>query len=88
MDDLKQNLMNFIKQKIQGFTQVDAAKILGVTQPRVSNLQNNKADLFSIDMLFGMIQKLGYVVESSPCVGGLSVKIHKIKVKKSISVIA
>lgn len=88
MDDLKQNLMNFIKQKIQGFTQVDAAKILGVTQPRISNLQNNKTDLFSVDMLFGMIQKLGYAVESSLCAGGLSVKIHKIKVKKSISVIA
>lgn len=38
-----------------GMTQAEAAKTLGVTQPRISDLMRGKVDAFSIDMLFNML---------------------------------
>ena len=43
-------------------TQAEAARILGVTQPRVSDLVRGKIDLFSIDMLVNMLAKAGLQV--------------------------
>jgi predicted XRE-type DNA-binding protein len=43
-------------------TQVEAARILGVSQPRVSDLVRGKIDLFSIDMLVNMLAKAGLQV--------------------------
>lgn len=43
-------------------TQAEAARILGVTQPRVSDLVCGKIDLFSIDMLVNMLAKIGLQV--------------------------
>jgi predicted XRE-type DNA-binding protein len=40
-------------------TQAETARILGVTQPRVSDLVRGKIDLFSIDMLVNMLAKTG-----------------------------
>jgi len=40
-------------------TQAEAAKMLGVSQPRVSDLVRGKIDLFSIDMLVLMLAKAG-----------------------------
>lgn len=40
-------------------TQAEAARILGVTQPRVSDLVRGKIDLFSIDMLVNMLTRVG-----------------------------
>jgi len=40
-------------------TQVQAAKLFGVTQPRVSDLIRGKIDLFSIDMLISMLTRAG-----------------------------
>jgi predicted XRE-type DNA-binding protein len=45
--------------KARGLTQVRAAKLLGVTQPRVSDLVRGRVDLFSIDMLVAMLARLG-----------------------------
>ena len=39
--------------------QSEAAKLLGVTQPRVSDLVRGRIDLFSIDTLVDMLAKLG-----------------------------
>jgi len=39
----------------KGWTQSQAAKHLGVTQPRISDLKRGKINLFSIDALVGMI---------------------------------
>jgi predicted XRE-type DNA-binding protein len=44
-------------------TQSAAAKLLGVTQPRVSDLVRGKVDLFSIDTLVDMISKTGGSVQ-------------------------
>lgn len=36
-------------------TQAEAAKLLGVTQPRISDLMRGKVDVFSIDTLVNML---------------------------------
>ena len=41
----------------RGWTQIQAAKALGVTQPRVSDLKRGKIELFTIDMLVNMLTK-------------------------------
>ena len=47
----------------QKLTQVKAAKLLGVTQPRVSDLLRGRIELFSIDTLVDMLAKLGVSVK-------------------------
>ncbi len=58
---LRSKLMMRIEQIIQeqGLTQVEAAKILGVGQPRVSDLFNGKLERFTVDMLLRWLAKLG-----------------------------
>ena len=43
----------------EGLTQAEAARLLGVTQPRVSGLMRGKIDLFSIDTLVKMLSRMG-----------------------------
>jgi predicted XRE-type DNA-binding protein len=43
----------------RGLKQAEAAKLLGVTQPRVSDLVRGRLDLFSADSLIDMLGKLG-----------------------------
>jgi predicted XRE-type DNA-binding protein len=45
--------------KEQGLTQTKAAAVLGVSQPRVSDLVRGRIDLFSIDTLVDMLAGLG-----------------------------
>jgi predicted XRE-type DNA-binding protein len=40
-------------------TQADAAKLLGITQPRVSNLLAGRLDLFSSDALIDLLARVG-----------------------------
>ncbi|RMF23996.1 MAG: XRE family transcriptional regulator, partial [Deltaproteobacteria bacterium] len=40
-------------------TQAAAAKLMGVTQPRVSDLVRGRVDLFSVDTLIDMIARVG-----------------------------
>lgn len=42
----------------RGLTQAEAAKILRVTQPRVSDLMRGRIDLFSTDSLIDMLARL------------------------------
>jgi predicted XRE-type DNA-binding protein len=46
-----------IEQK--GWTQKEAAKVMGVTQPRISDLMRSKLDLFSTDSLIAMAGRAG-----------------------------
>jgi predicted XRE-type DNA-binding protein len=59
--ELKAKMMIAIRDLIEskGWSQKDSAERLGVTQPRISNLVNGKIDKFSLDMLIGMLSKLG-----------------------------
>ena len=43
----------------RGLKQKSAAKILGVTQPRVSALLRGRIDLFSTDVLIDILARLG-----------------------------
>jgi predicted XRE-type DNA-binding protein len=59
--DLMIDLCRIIKGK--GLTQVEAAGLLGVTQPRISDLFKGKIDLFSIDTLVDMLSRTGVRVK-------------------------
>jgi predicted XRE-type DNA-binding protein len=43
----------------EGLTQTAAARLLGVSQPRVSDLVRGRIELFSIDTLVNMLAKAG-----------------------------
>lgn len=45
--------------KREGWTQAEAAKRLGVTQPRISNLMRGKINAFGLDMLVKMATAAG-----------------------------
>ena len=47
----------------RGLKQAEAAKILCVTQPRVSDLLRGRIDLFSTDALIDMLARFGIRVE-------------------------
>jgi predicted XRE-type DNA-binding protein len=55
--DLMISLSKLIKRR--GLTQKQAAKLLGVTQPRVSALLGGKIHLFSVDSLMEMLGRGG-----------------------------
>lgn len=46
----------------QGYTQAQAAKHLGVVQPRISEIARNKVDKLSLDYLVGLCAKAGVSV--------------------------
>jgi predicted XRE-type DNA-binding protein len=62
---IKNRLMMDIESciKKQGMTQKQAAKKMGVTQPRISDLVRGKINRFTIDMLVNMLARLGKHVE-------------------------
>ena len=43
----------------KGWTQAEAAKVLGIAQSRVSDLVRNKWDRFSLDMLITLASRAG-----------------------------
>ena len=45
--------------KAQGWTQAEAARRLGITQPRVSRLMKGKWEDFSLDMLLTLAARVG-----------------------------
>ena len=58
---LRSSLMLALKRHIEreGLSQIEAAKVFGVTQPRISNLMRGKIDLFGLDMLVNMLAAAG-----------------------------
>lgn len=51
-------------------SQVQAARLFGVTQPRVSNLMHGKINLFGLDALVNMAGAAGLQVEMRVLAGG------------------
>jgi predicted XRE-type DNA-binding protein len=49
--------------KAQGWTQAEAARQLGITQPRVSRLIKGKVEVFSLDMLLKLAARAGLHTE-------------------------
>jgi predicted XRE-type DNA-binding protein len=62
---LRSALMIALKEHIarEGLSQSQAAKVFGVTQPRVSDLMRGKIDLFGLDSLVNMLAAAGLHVE-------------------------
>lgn len=62
---LRSALMTALKDHITraGLSQSQAAKLLGVTQPRVSDLMRGKIDLFGLDSLVNMATAAGLHIE-------------------------
>lgn len=58
---IRARLMRAVEEELdkQHLTQIQAAKILGITQPRISDLKRGKIHLFTIDILVNMLAKLG-----------------------------
>ena len=58
---LRSALMLALKHHIErgGLSQIEAARVFGVAQPRISNLMRGKIDLFGIDMLVNMLATAG-----------------------------
>jgi len=58
---IRSSLMIHLRKTIEakGMKQAVAAKLLGVTQPRVSDLYKGKIHLFSIDTLIEMLGRAG-----------------------------
>jgi predicted XRE-type DNA-binding protein len=62
---LRSSLMMALKAHLTrtGISQVQAAKLFGVTQPRVSDLMRGKINLFGLDALVNMAAAAGLHVE-------------------------
>jgi predicted XRE-type DNA-binding protein len=58
---VRSDLMIKVQELIasRGIKQAEAAKILRITQPRVSDLLRGRIDLFSTDALIDMLARLG-----------------------------
>ena len=65
--ELKAQMMIVIRELIssKGWNQVEAAKQLKITQPRVSNLTNGQISKFSLDSLYEFLAICGYNFELS-----------------------
>jgi len=62
---LRSTLMTALKNHLaqSEMSQAEAAKLLGVTQPRVSDLMRGKINLFGLDALVNMAAAAGLHVE-------------------------
>ena len=62
---LRSELMTRVEQfvKRSGVTQIEAARALGITQPRLNDLLRGKIDKFSLDALVNMLGRAGMRVE-------------------------
>jgi predicted XRE-type DNA-binding protein len=62
---LRASLMLALQDRINAsaMTQAQAAKLFGITQPRISDLMRGKIDLFAIDNLVTMLASVGLHVE-------------------------
>ena len=58
--DLLIDVQTAIKER--GLTQAAAAKLLGVHQPRISDLMRGRIELFSIETLIDLLSRLGMSV--------------------------
>lgn len=71
---IRSDLMNQVAELIKRrrLTQARAAKLMGVTQPRISDLVRGRIELFSIDTLVDMLARLGVSVSivTKPMRGG------------------
>ena len=56
---LRCELMSQVRDVARGYTQQEAGRMLGSTQPRLNQLLKGKISLFSLDALVNMLAKAG-----------------------------
>jgi predicted XRE-type DNA-binding protein len=58
---MRSDLMIQLRKRLEdhNVTQREAARVLGVSQPRVSDLMRGRIDRFSVDMLIKLLGKTG-----------------------------
>jgi len=83
---LRASLMLAIRDRIEreGWSQGHAAKLLGVTQPRISDLVRGKIDLFALDTLVTMLAAVGLQVELRIGAGSCQMKTAARGVRGSV----
>ena len=62
---LRSDLMSEAVRLIEGMTQVQAATLLGVSQPRISELKRGHIERFTVDALVNMLGEAGVRVRIS-----------------------
>lgn len=62
---LRSALLSTLKDYLTrtGMSQAQAAKLFGVTQPRISDLMRGKINLFGLDALVNMVSAAGFQIE-------------------------
>ncbi len=62
---IRSKLMAEVEKYIEreGITQAEAARRLGVKQPRISDLNRGKIELFAVDTLIVMLSRVGIDVD-------------------------
>lgn len=60
---LRADLMSEVRKLARGMTQQEAARMLGITQPRLNDLLKGKIDKFSLDALVNMLAHAGMRVK-------------------------
>ncbi|EBI4219254.1 XRE family transcriptional regulator [Salmonella enterica] len=63
---IRARLMSVLNSWIesQGYNQAEAAAVLGVTQPRISELARGKIQVFSVDELISMMAHAGMHIQN------------------------
>jgi predicted XRE-type DNA-binding protein len=61
----RSELMSALQDKVEsmGITQTNAAKMLGVTQPRLNDLLRGRINCFSLDALFDLASRAGFSIQ-------------------------
>ena len=60
---LRSELMSQVREVARGYTQQEAANLLGITQPRLNQLLKGKISLFSLDALVNIAVRAGLRIE-------------------------
>lgn len=76
-DDMKKFLADEIVRWVrnEGVTQAVAAKAMGITQPRMSNLMKGRLEMFSVDSLMECLHSSGYVIRMTSTEDVLTIKM-------------
>jgi predicted XRE-type DNA-binding protein len=56
---LKDQIAHIIVDRLDGWTQANAAALLGTDQPRISDLRHNDLDRFSLEQLIRFAARIG-----------------------------
>ena len=60
---LKQQLAQLLVERVEGWSQMYAAHLLGIDQPRLSNLRRGRLERFSLEQLIRFVIRVEGTVE-------------------------